>query len=204
VELARRRDYRVVRLSFEEPDDLSPLVAEAMSDWYRDMGFRDRHLLVGNFVLMDPWWAIRTGSIPFWTTHNSTESVARVRDYLARSDRWRSVDLMLYSRGSDAPVDVDRWQDVIHEAGTGALLGIDAHEYPRDFGIIGRYSRALREQVARRDWPLRPLEVPRLDRHLFERPENFHASELTVSSRDVRMHVTLRPATPALISLPNW
>ncbi len=194
TELAERRQYRVVRIRYDDPDDLSPMVADVISDWYRDMGFRDHHLLVSNGLQMDPWWTIRTCSVPFWTALPGGEAVDRVRAYLARSTRWRSVDLMLGPDAADpGEGELQRWQEVVRRAGTGSILGVDAGD-----------STALRRQVARREWPLHPLEPARLDRWLLDKADFFHAEELTVPARDARTPVTLRPASPRPISVPGW
>jgi hypothetical protein len=182
-ELAQRRQYRVVRMGYREPDDLSPLVADVMSDWFRQIGLRDHHLLVGSSVL-DPWWAIRTSSVPFWIASDAPASAERVKRYLERSSRWRSVDLMLSSQGSD----LERWQEVIRRTGIGTILGC---------------SRGLRQQVTRREWPAAPLEVERFERHS-SRADHFRVDEFVVSPRDARTAVASRSATPRPISLPTW
>lgn len=66
IRFADRHGYRVERLSFQEPEDLSPWVA----DLYRERilsgcGAPDR-LVIESSALTDPWCMRRTGSVPFW------------------------------------------------------------------------------------------------------------------------------------------
>jgi hypothetical protein len=56
---ARRHGYRVRRLVFDDPQDLSPLVADLYRWWYRQRGLPDDRLLVESFILLEPWWTLR-------------------------------------------------------------------------------------------------------------------------------------------------
>jgi hypothetical protein len=68
--LARRRGWRVRRVLFLQPEDLSPLVAELYRWWYRARGIDSHRLLVESFVLLEPWWTLRSGAAPFWMVFN--------------------------------------------------------------------------------------------------------------------------------------
>lgn len=53
------------RLIFTVPEDVSPLVADLYRWWYHARGVPGLRLLVDSFILMEPWWTPRTGSVPF-------------------------------------------------------------------------------------------------------------------------------------------
>ena len=67
---ARERGYRVRRIVFEEPEHPSPLVADLYRRWYEERGLPANRLLIESFILLEPYWALRTGSVPFWTKFN--------------------------------------------------------------------------------------------------------------------------------------
>ncbi|HEY8201952.1 MAG TPA: hypothetical protein VII47_11420 [Actinomycetota bacterium] len=69
---ARQHGYRVRRVVFEEPEDMSPLVADLYRWWYETLGLADNRLVVDSFILMEPYWTIRTGS--FLSGWSSTRS----------------------------------------------------------------------------------------------------------------------------------
>jgi hypothetical protein len=71
---ARERGYRLRRIIFEKPEDPSPLVAELYRWWYEERKLPANRLLVESFILMEPWWALRTGSVPFWMVFNMEPS----------------------------------------------------------------------------------------------------------------------------------
>ena len=58
---AADRGARLERLRFEEPEDLSPLIADLFRDRYAEAGLPDGRLLAGYFLLMDPVLTMRTG-----------------------------------------------------------------------------------------------------------------------------------------------
>src|SRR5205085_1591445 len=80
--LARRHGYQLRRLLFPDPELLSPLVADLYRWWHRQRGLEANRLLVESFILMEPWWTLRTGAVPFWMTFNTTPSADRLTQYL--------------------------------------------------------------------------------------------------------------------------
>ncbi|MDP8908487.1 MAG: hypothetical protein M3N47_05060, partial [Chloroflexota bacterium] len=64
---ARRHHFRVRRIVIEEPEDLSPLVANLYRWWYQRRGLPDSRLLVEMFLGLEPWWTLRLGAIPLWS-----------------------------------------------------------------------------------------------------------------------------------------
>ncbi|MFF4618898.1 hypothetical protein [Nonomuraea jabiensis] len=70
-ELAERNRWRLVRMRFGEPEDLSPVVADLYRSWYRRRGLPGDRLLVESFLLMEPWRALRSGSVPYRMVFNA-------------------------------------------------------------------------------------------------------------------------------------
>ncbi|WP_071593368.1 hypothetical protein [Kamptonema formosum] len=57
--------YRVRRIVFQEPENLSQFVAELYRWQYRQRKIFSNRLVVEYFILLEPLWALRTGSVPF-------------------------------------------------------------------------------------------------------------------------------------------
>lgn len=172
--LAERRGLRLRRIVFENPEDLSPLVADLHRWWYRRRGHPAGRLLVESFVLLDPWWAIRTASVPLWLAFAVEPSAARLEDYLAASEPYDDIRLTLFSHGTQgvgvAPI--ERWRSVLDSSGARAgFLGVDERRFPRDFASFGRFTRELRAL----DAPHRPpaaLTLAELDEFLALRTDD--------------------------------
>lgn len=65
ADLADEQGYRVCRLRHGHPQEMSPLVADLYRHEYERRGFETTRLVADTFTQMDPWWTLRTGSIPF-------------------------------------------------------------------------------------------------------------------------------------------
>jgi len=158
---ARARGRRVLRLRFNEPHDLSPLVADFYRDWYRRRNLRANRLLIESFIMHDPYWTLRTGSVPYWMTFNMDPSLEAAEAYLTGTDPYDEINLLLFNHGVEAVgfPQIDQWKDrVLSKARkSGRLIGVREDLYPRDFGALGRYNRAIQEIPAR--YPL-PAALP--------------------------------------------
>lgn len=66
-ELADEMGWKVRRIVYSEPEHLSPLVADLYRDWYRRRRIQTNRLVIQSFLQVEPWWMLRTGSVPFWT-----------------------------------------------------------------------------------------------------------------------------------------
>jgi hypothetical protein len=167
--LARRRSYRVRRLVFDEPEHLSPLVAELYRWWYRERGYQPSRLLVESFIVLEPWWALRTGSAPFWMKFNKEPSLRWVHQYLDTADPFDEIYLMLFSHGVDSVglPSIEEWRSVPRRARKrGHFVGVDEQRFPRDFGVFARYHPDLARKVLAR-YPIPgPLELSQLDTFL--------------------------------------
>lgn len=98
---AAEHGYRVRRVSFTEPGDVSPLVADLYRWWYVRRGMPANRLVVSSFVLLEPYWTLRTGSVPFWMTFNVEPSADALDAYLRDRERFDEIYLMLFQHGVD-------------------------------------------------------------------------------------------------------
>jgi hypothetical protein len=165
---ARGGGYRVRRIVFEEPEDLSPLVADLYRRWYEERGLPTDRLLVESFILMEPWWALRTGSVPFWMVFNTESSADRLERYLEGTDPYDHIHLMLFSHGVDSVglAPIGRWRSALRQARKhGGFVGVDERRFPRDFATFVRYHADLKK-VPTRYSILGSLSLSRLDEFL--------------------------------------
>jgi len=162
---ASERGYRVQRLVFEEPEDTSPLVADLYSWWYRQRRLLANRLLIESFILMEPHWALRTGSVPFWTEFNMEPSLERVEDYLKSTEPYEEIHAMLFSHGVESVglPSIERWRSLTRRARKrGGFVGVDEEEFPRDYATFVRYHTDLKKIPARYPMP-GPLTLGQLD-----------------------------------------
>jgi hypothetical protein len=54
-----------------------------------------------SFMLLEPWWTLRTGSVPFWMKFNSNFSAAAIERYLDEAAPYDDVHVMLFAHGSE-------------------------------------------------------------------------------------------------------
>jgi hypothetical protein len=173
--LARRHGWRVRRLVFEQPEDLSPLVAELYRWWYRERDLESRRLIVESFVLLEPWLTLRTAATPFWMVFNKEPSLAAVERYLDGADPFDEIDLTLFSHGVDSVglPPIDRWAAVLSRAHrSGRFVGVDPRAFPRDFAVFLRFHRDLAAITARSPMP-DPLTLAQLDAFLATAGDRF-------------------------------
>jgi hypothetical protein len=184
--LARQRGWKVIRVVFEKPEQMSPLVADFYRWWYARRGLPANRLLVSSFVVMEPWWTVRTGSVPFWMVFNKRPSAESLRTYLHTRPTFDDVYLMLFSHGVESArlVTIAEWKELLGLARRrGEFLGVDPDVYPRDFAAFVRYHRAAKRIAARYPMP-GPLAWSELQEFLKS------------STHDYQVHVTDETAVP--------
>jgi hypothetical protein len=168
LRFASQHGYRVKRLSFYEPEHLSPLVADFYRDWYRRRGLKANRLLVESFILMEPYWALRTGSVPFWMLFNMEPSAECLEHYLEERAPFDDINLMLFNHGVESVgfPPIDRWKRSLQRARRrGQFVGVREDLYPRDFGSLARYHSELTRLAPRYPLP-GPLPLKRLSEFL--------------------------------------
>lgn len=154
---AEERGYRVRRVRFEQPEDLSPVVADLHRWWYRQRGLPDDRLVVESFMLLDPWQVLRTASVPYWTVFPVQSSLAAVDRYLD-AERFDDVRVGLFCHGveSQGLAGAADWARLMRTG--GGFLGVDPGRYPSDLGSFFGFGRALRRLPTRWSDP-EPLPV---------------------------------------------
>jgi hypothetical protein len=163
---AKARGCRVRRIIFEQPEALSPFVADLYRWWYARRGLPTNRLLIECFGLLEPWWALRTGSVPFWMAFTAEPSADAVDAYLDRAAPFDEMFLMLMSNGAESIglTPIARWRSILGRARQrGEFLGIDPSKFPKDFGSFFRYSADLERLIPERYEPPDPLTLDELD-----------------------------------------
>ena len=165
---AAERVCAVRRLVFDEPESMSPLVADLHRWWNERRGLSSTRLLVDSFILMEPYWCLGTGSIPFWMVFNTEGSYAALKSYLS-TRVFEEIYATLFSHGVESiglPSIAD-WRDLIeHATVRNKFIGVDPTAFPRDFAVYARYHDDLLRTVRHR-YPLPPpLTLGQLDQFL--------------------------------------
>jgi hypothetical protein len=164
-EVAAEDDRPIRRMIFEEPEHPSPMVADLYRWWYRRRRMPANRLLAESFIHLEPYWALRTGSVPFWMKFNMEPSLEWLTRYVEESDPFDDIHILLFSHGVDAvglPT-IDQWRAVAAQAKRhGHLLGVDEERFPRDFAATIRYHTRLKEIPARYPIP-GPLHLSEFD-----------------------------------------
>lgn len=145
--VADEHGYRIVRIAFNDPEDVSPLVADLYRWWYAQIGLAGYRLVVDSFILMDPHWTLRIGAVPFWTKFSVTPSADTLERYLESAPIYDHINIMLFSHGMDSVgvAPIERWRAALARAKVaGAFLGVDEAAYPADFAVFARYHEALK------------------------------------------------------------
>jgi hypothetical protein len=167
--LARQQGYQVRRIVFDAPEQMSPLVADLYREWNTLRGINDNRLLVGSFILMEPYWTIRSGSVPFWMVFNKQPSAKALEDYLNQAETFDQILMMLFSHGVDSIglTSIDEWRRLLGCARKqGAFVGVDERAYPRDFAVFVRYYFDLLRKL-KSHYPLPPsMTLGQLDHFL--------------------------------------
>ncbi len=172
-DIAQRKHVRLGRLRFDHPERLSAAVADLYRQWYAERGLPSSRLLGECFLLLEPWWTLRTGSVPFWSVFNTEGSVRALNAYLDRSEPFDEIRLMLFSHGAESIglAGIPDWQGLSDRARkVGTLLGVDRHAYPRDFASLARGHRELTRVRHLLPMP-QPLSLSRAEELLRNRSE---------------------------------
>jgi hypothetical protein len=176
IAFAHRHGYRVRRLVFDDPQDLSPLVADLYRWWYRRRGMPGNRLLVESFILLEPWWALRTASVPYWTTFPVRPSADALAEYLDHADPYDFIHLMLFCHGAESVglTTADQWRGLLRRAAVaGSFTGVAPQRYPRDLATFFAYQRAVRAIPARRPMPP-ALSLEDFDAFLTDQADRHH------------------------------
>jgi hypothetical protein len=176
VRLGERRGFRVERVVYDEPEHLSGLTAELYRSWYGERGIPSNRLFVESFLIAEPWWTLKTGSVPFWMKFNMEPSLEFLETYLDTSDPYDEIYLTLFMHGVEAVglPSIDRWREVLGRARRrGSFIAVDEEKYPLDFGILGSYHPELRSTIPSRYPMPGPLHLSKLKAFVREQGHRF-------------------------------
>ncbi|YAF94089.1 MAG: hypothetical protein AB3A66_15850 [Nodularia sp. CChRGM 3473] len=173
---ARDRGYHIRRIIFQEPDHLSPFVAEFYRWWYKQRGIIANRLLVESFVLLEPMWALRTGSVPFWMKFNMEPSLHWIKDYLGKADPYDEIFMILFSHGVESvglPT-IEQWREVFKYARQrGEFIGMVEADFPRNFVTLIRYYTDLKRMISARYPVPGTLSLKQLDKFIEQTGDRF-------------------------------
>jgi hypothetical protein len=175
-QFAQQHGYQIRRVVFEEPEHLSPLVADLYRWWYGERGMLANRLLVESFIVLEPYWALRTGSVPFWMKFNMEPSLDWIMHYLDNAEPYDEIFMMLFSHGVECvglPA-IDQWREVLARARKrGEFLGVDEATFPRHFVLFTEYYNQLRSKVPARYPMPAPLTLSQLDGFLAQAGDRY-------------------------------
>jgi hypothetical protein len=163
---AAEHGYRVRRLVFDEPMDTSPFVADLYRDWYARRGIPANRLVAWSFVVHEPYWTLKTGSVPFWMVFNMRPSLEALESYLGSRDAFDEIYLSLFQHGVEAAglPKKEEWEALLARARKrGEVLDVSLDEHPRDLSHYARYDDALKAKVAARYQLPPPLSLAEVE-----------------------------------------
>jgi hypothetical protein len=138
--LAARRGLKVKQIYFTDPREAARPIADFYRDWYESIGLPTNKLLVESFMLLDPYWCLRTGCVPYWAVFTGQPAYDGIDEYVRQYD-WDYIYLTLFSnivRSIGVPPGRD-WQRLAQRARRGhALLGADPEKFP--FDLLSAFS----------------------------------------------------------------
>ncbi|MBV8100022.1 MAG: hypothetical protein JOZ31_12770 [Verrucomicrobia bacterium] len=147
------------RITFQEPEDLSPVTANFYRDWHRKEKPTTTRLLVESFILLDPQWVLQARAIPYWTVFSVKPSLERALEYVATADSGSVFDeilIMLFPHGVESVglASVKDWEALSQYARSSCrFIGADRKAYPRDFAAFLRYHRELWQRCEKAQSP---------------------------------------------------
>jgi hypothetical protein len=168
---ARENGYEVRRLLHDDPEDVSPVVADLYRWWYAERGLTPNRLVVDSFLLLDPWWTLRTGCVPYWTTFPVQPSLDNLNRYLDGAHPFDFLHLALFCHGVESVgvVTADQWRTLLGRARiSGTFAVVSPKRYPRDLRTFFRFQRALRAVPQRHPLP-NPLPLADFETWLRDR-----------------------------------
>lgn len=180
VKFARDRGLRIRRITFNDPQELSPLVADLYRWWYQQRGLPDNRLFAESFTFLQPWWTLRLGLVPYWAVFNDRTSLNWLHKYLDTATPYDEIYLTLFSNGlsSLGSASIEEWRSVLNRANQqGQFIGVNEDKYPRDVASFIRHYTDLKKIPKRYPIP-KPLSLYQLDGFLQERRDRYSVSWL--------------------------
>lgn len=161
LQLAKKEGYKVTRITYSHPQDVSPNVANMYRQWYRQHNQISDRLLAESFTVHSPLLALQTSAVPYWLFFNSTEAAGMMEKYLDETEPFREMYMMILSHGKSlgGVTSIEHWQRILSRAtDKGQFVGMDPKEYPVDFGVFTRYTKALEKAIEDR-YPVQKIPI---------------------------------------------
>jgi hypothetical protein len=110
--------FKTFKISFEDPEHPSPFVAELYRWWYQQKGVIVNRLVAENYIVHEPYWNLRTGSVPFWLKSDSSSSAQWLGEYLGKTKPYDEIFMMLHSEGMNTlnAASKERWNEILQKA----------------------------------------------------------------------------------------
>lgn len=173
---AEEHGLKVQRIVFDDPQSLSPLVADLYRWWYNELGWPSDRLLVESFTYLQPWWALRLGLVPYWTVFNDQTSLGLLRHDLEATRPYDDIFLTLFSNGLNSLgiASIDQWRSEILSLARrqGQFLGVNERRYPHDNASVVRHYLDLKQLPGQRPLP-NPLSLYQLDDFLSQKGDRY-------------------------------
>ncbi|GAB4377496.1 MAG: hypothetical protein Kow00121_27050 [Elainellaceae cyanobacterium] len=181
---AGEHGYRVRRVVFEAPQDLSPLVADLHRWWYGENGLPTNRLLSESFVYLQPWWVRRLGMVPFWAVFNDQRSAIGLERYLDQAKPYDEIYMNLFSNGIQGlgQASIERWRSILERAQRrGEFVGVNEDTYPGDLASFTRHYTELQKLDGNYSIPA-PLTLNQLDRFLEQAGDQYQVDWIDAMS----------------------
>ncbi len=175
---AAERGFRVKRIIFDHPENLSAPVADLHQWWYNCRGFASSRLLIECFAYCQPYIALRTRTIPLWVAFNTEKSLTTAEDYVSRRDPFAEIYVMLFSNvvKGIGLTPINRWQAILDRAQKkSAWIGTNPAQFPTDIGSFVRFHADLKKQMTDHLDPPLSLSLAELEEFFKE-----HASQYRI------------------------
>lgn len=186
---AEKEGFRVTRIIFDHPEDLSPFVSELYKYWYKERGISSSRLLIECFALLEPLWSIKTGTIPFWLAFNTMRSFRAAQRYLESVEPFEEIFIILLSnavRGVGI-AGIEKWKTLLKRARkTGDFIGLDEKEFPVDLGSFIRYHSDFKHKIRERLDPPAPLVQCELEKFIRDARNSFSVKFIESNNRQAK------------------
>lgn len=176
INFAKKSHFKVSKISFYHPQDLSPLIADLYRCWYSKNNIPADRLLIESFTVHTPLLTIQTGSVPYWLFFNVRTALEMMEDYLEKSPDYKEIYLMILSHGKDdsSVVTIKEWEKAISVVKEKYdFIGVDKQAYPRDFAMYARYNKALQKKLKERYFIDQNLELKDFENFYYENKDKY-------------------------------
>ena len=163
--LCQQQGYHSRTLAFKNAQAPSAWVADLHRWWYPQVGIDDNRLLVQSFSMQEPYWTLRSGSVPYWTVFSVDGAIAQLENYLKNAPVYDEIYLTMLSHGNQTldQATVDAMNALFSYATQrGGFIGTNPEKYPKDIGVYARYTKDTQAKITQR-YPISHLDADTLE-----------------------------------------